>query len=147
MAEFKILLNGSENDRQSAIEALTRMGAGIGEQRTFIESDIEVLYEQLVEDCKKDRTTHLDVLLKMTVFAVVSLGPKFSKFSSYVLPLVLENIQITVTENKAEGEWIVFRTQTYLDIDSDEQMADALSDEDLEMLDIEAEIVSDIKFL
>jgi hypothetical protein len=126
MAEFKNLLNGSESDRQSAIEALTRMGAGIGEQRTFIESDIEVLYEQLVENCKRDRTTHLDMLLKMTVFAVVSLGPKFSKFSSYVLPLVLENIQITVTENKAE--------------DSDEQMADALSDEDLEMLDIEAEI-------
>jgi hypothetical protein len=104
MAEFKILLNGSENDRQSAIEALTRMGAGIGEQRTCIESDIEVLYEQLVEDCKKDRTNHLDMLLKMTVFAVVSLGPKFSKFSSYVLPLVLENIQITVTKNNAEGE-------------------------------------------
>jgi hypothetical protein len=124
MTEFKKLLGGSAEDRKSVIEALARVGAGIGEHKESIETDIEILYEQLVEDCKKDRMAHIDLLLKMTEFSVVALGPKFSKHSPFVFPLVLEYVRMPVDdgENGDEGEhdviffltrWLVTRP-TYL---------------------------------
>jgi hypothetical protein len=105
MTEFKKLLGGSAEDRKSVIEALARVGAGIGEHKESIENDIEILYEQLVEDCKKDRMAHIDLLLKMTEFSVVALGPKFSKHSPFVFPLVLEYVRMPVDdgENGDEG--------------------------------------------
>jgi hypothetical protein len=106
MMEFKKLLGGSAEDRKSAIEALTRVGAGIGEHKASIENDIEILYDQLVEDCKKDRMAHIDLLLKMTELGSVMLGPKFLKHWPFVFPLVLEYVRMPVDdgENVDEGE-------------------------------------------
>jgi type III secretion system FlhB-like substrate exporter len=98
MTEFKKMLSGTADDRQSSIQALARIGAGIGEHKVSLEDDIEALYAQIVEDCKRDRMAHLDMLLKMTEFGVVVLGPKFSKFMPYVFPLVLEHARMAVDE-------------------------------------------------
>lgn len=111
MTEFKKLLaSGSASDRKTVIEALTRIGAGVGEQKSAIEADIVTLYNQVVEDCKRDRDAHIDLLLKMTEFAIVVLGPKFYDYLPYVFPLVIESarafeIQLKGTNDHEEGEF------------------------------------------
>lgn len=110
MAEFKKLLIGKgEKERNATIEALGRIAAAIGSEASSLEGDIEALYDQIVEDCQKDRTTHLDMMLNMTKFTVIVLGPKFSKYMEYVFPLVLEHARaITTTE------------QTNMEVDEDD---------------------------
>lgn len=99
MVEFKKLLVDKEKERNAAIEALGLIAADGGSHASSLAINIEVLYDQIVEDCKKDRTTHLEMLLKMTQFSVIVLGPKFSKYLEYVFPLVLEHARsITTTE-------------------------------------------------
>lgn len=99
----KLLTNGNASDRKSVVEVLARIGAAVTEQESSISPDIEVLYDQIVEDCKRDREAHLDMLLKLTQFAIMTLGPKFSKYMDFVFPLIIENAQILVVEEKMEG--------------------------------------------
>ncbi len=99
-----MLANGDASDRKSVIEALSRIGAGIGDQKSSIEVDIEVLYDQVVEDCKRDRDAYIDLLLKMTDFGIVALGPKFAKHIPFMFPLLIENAIISVVEEKRYTE-------------------------------------------
>ena len=97
MTEFKKLLaTGEASDRNTVSEALTRIGVGVGKQGSQIEANVAILYNQVIEDCKRDRDAHLDLMLKMTEFGSVVLGPKITEHVPFILPLIFEYAAISV---------------------------------------------------
>lgn len=89
MTTFKNLLAiGNKKDREAVIEALSRIGAGVGDQKESIAGDVESLYAQVVEDFKNDRPAHEELLIKLTEFGVTTLGKKFSKYLPIVFPVI-----------------------------------------------------------
>jgi hypothetical protein len=118
MSNFKnVLSKGNKKDREAVIEALSRIGAGVGDQKESIAGDVESLYAQVVEDFKNDRPAHEELLIKLTEFGITTLGKQFTKYLPIVFPVIhqhaiaevinvpegLENNQQEV-ENENEGE-------------------------------------------
>lgn len=92
ISSFKNLLSkGNKKDREAVIEALSRIGAGIGDQKGSIADDVESLYAQVVEDFKQDRPAHEELLIKLTEFGITTMGKQFTKYLPIVFPVIYQH--------------------------------------------------------
>ena len=104
MQTFKRMLSaGNKQDREAIIEALSRIGAGVGEEKESIAGDVESLYAQVVEDFKTDRPTHEELLIKLTEFGITTLGKKFVKYLPVVFPVIHQHA-VSEIVNVPEGD-------------------------------------------
>lgn len=104
MNQFKKLLaTGDKQTRTSVMEALGRIGSILKPaNKASIATDVAELYAQAVEDFKVDRKANEESVIKLTEFAVSSLGNKFEPFLSVVFPVILETA--TAALDLAQGD-------------------------------------------
>lgn len=90
--EFRKLLTlGDKNTRDFMMQIFGQLGAILSvENKSRIATDIAELYSQAVEEFKADRELNEEALIKLTEFAVNSLGKDFAPFLPIVLPLLFE---------------------------------------------------------
>ncbi len=105
MKQFKKLLaTGDKKTRDSVMEALGRMGSVLSAtNKASIATDITELYAQAIEDFKNDRKENEDLVIKLTEFAVSSLGQNFAPFVPIVLPVILEKATARIMDFLADA--------------------------------------------
>jgi hypothetical protein len=106
------------------MEALGRLGTSLNvENKARIATDVKELYSQVVEEFKNDRESNEELVLKLTKFAVSSLGKDFTPFLPIVLPLLLQKasaatVDIIVNDDAMElsSGNVVFMNGSFSDL-------------------------------
>lgn len=83
--------------RDSVMETLGRIGAVLSAtNKASIATDVSELYAQAVEDFKNDREANESLVIKLTEFAVSSLGNTFAPFLPIIFPILMEKASADV---------------------------------------------------
>lgn len=104
MDQFLAMCEISAADQQTVFEELGRLSAALGDESGTLGQLIEKRFDDIVEAFKRDRPANQQFLLNMTGTTAVSLGKKFAKYLTTVMPLVLELAMPNVVHGEQDEE-------------------------------------------